>query len=248
MSPQQDPSLRTGETSQPEFDMGNVIDELIEQRRGGVSSEVVVDRAVGAIVALGGVQGTHGVYSSEYLLNLLSMVAQGRVEVSVIPRAYGLRKTAAILAGDEGTVDYLVNAPERVRRGADEAFASLDVIRGYLETKTALYKVDSTHPPLGSEWVDTIVGEIDSFARSEHARDHWAAGTSMQGSDSPYLREQGGKIARALQAAREVGADTNMLSRTADFLRGRVAAGRTIGGAAITGTTENFDYLFSKEY
>lgn len=50
MSPQQDPSLRTGETSQPEFDMGNVIDELIEQRRGGVSSEVVVDRAVGLLL------------------------------------------------------------------------------------------------------------------------------------------------------------------------------------------------------
>lgn len=242
---QKDPSLKKGNLgTNREYDISGyavslfadsaLLERVPEKNRG----KLITDRVIGAIIANGEVQGSLKPYSPREIIegiDALSGSSDYDNTIMLLPRAAGVRKTADLLATNELTGNFVGNLTERSGLGEYEpgGLASLDMLEGYLDAIEDMNRGIETASSDWTDWRKAVVDGVKVYAESaDETPPRWDALGDLAASESDSLRQKGNEFNRASRMAEGFGVDFDLITATAERLRGYAQAKRDIGRAA----------------
>ena len=230
----------------------NIADLMADERLNGLPSEergkVIVDRFVGQLVANGGVKTSEGLRSpADVLVDFRSAVNTWEDKetwnktIMTFTRTDGLRFAVSEFRKDSDTNKWLTQNQGdflKVDEKGATTLTSLHQLEGYVYAAT-----EQDEP-----WKKTILSEVQQYAQNKNMPGRWETGVRREllSSDVPLVRQSQQSWERDAREAREAGIDMDVIARTANELRARVAIGGQIAHIAIENIAPevNYDQLF----
>lgn len=230
----------------------NVANLMADERLNGLPGEergkVIVDRFVGQLVASGGVKTSEGLRSpTDVLTDIRSALITSHDEetwnksLMTFTRTDGLRFSVSEFGKDIDTTGWLAHNQGdllKVDEKGATTLTSLHQLEGYV------YAATERDEP----WKKTILSEVQQYAQSKNMPGRWETGVRREllSSDVPLVRQSQQRWESDAREAREAGVDMDVIARTANELRARVAIGGQIAHIAIENIAPeaNYDQLF----
>jgi hypothetical protein len=249
-----DPSLRAGNVQHSaEFQFDSYVKNLIESEEKGFTElspeaqgEAIVDRALGALIAVGPIKGSVDTYQPEHIVRLMDAIKRPE-DIQTLTRKNGIRDAVNALLSDSrvgplfGRLGYRAGFSAYTPKG----MSSMDMVDGYIHTKAKLYTKE--HPDdasIATNWEAVVKTQVEDFARQPDTFSRWDQRLDLQGSENEYLRRAGQEVGHALETARRVGVDTQFIATTAERIRTRYSQDKNTGRMTTMYGKDRFGFLF----
>ncbi|UTX51171.1 hypothetical protein KI440_03110 [Candidatus Saccharibacteria bacterium TM7i] len=227
-------------------------DEEIQKLPEAEQGRVIVDRFIGSLVRHGGVESSNaevGVMNADEILSHMDKIGtndeNGLHTIREITRTDGLRESVKQLAGDARTAQLFGHMTEQlgVTRGSDGTpyytLTTRAQMDGYIEAggkRNDNKNVGPYQDP--QEWVGVFMSDIDDIASGyRESRSTSEIARDVQSADSitPEAHKRAQELYAARSTANVLGIDTEMMRRSAEFIRDRdELTKRELGARAVS--------------
>lgn len=219
------------------------------------TAQSVIDSVLGALVANGKVEGSQKAYQPEEIALLFDRAARDENMLNAVPRADGCRKVCLLLVNEKRTKPLLTgpseagsNLSDRIAVGGEGgrqiAFASTDILRGYMAAVLGAYGSSPEQAAKGFDPADAeggheeqLMAAIESYVNSDsHVGFLKHFENMLRNPSSDKYRVEAIDLERSLKWLADRGVSRDIIESTANRLRGmdlELKRAGKVGGAVV---------------